>query len=106
MKKILVITIVSLLLISVLIFPAMATINENSVSWDAYPVWPTSLSVYGYVCIYDYSGETPTAYFTGETNLGESIDVSVSGIGCARSITRICGSSIPLLIYWDSGIVY
>lgn len=106
MKKLLAISIVAILAISVLIFPAMAAVNANSVTWDAYPEWPTGLSVYGYVYISNYSGDRPTAYIVGQTNSGGDIGASISGIGSSRSATRTCNPEPPLLDYCNTGLYY
>lgn len=105
MKKVFSVALVSLLVVSALIFPLISALAVNSVSWDAYPVWPNQLKVRGYVAVYSYTGEIPFAYINGYTNKAEDIYAYVSGEGSAYSPIRSCNPDgpYPLLQSWWSG---
>ena len=95
---------VALLICSALIFPIISAFAVNSVTWDAYPDWKNQYRVRGYVQIFSYTGNTPTAYIYGQTNRGQSIDASVMEIGSVHSLYRDCDLNglLPLLSYWGS----
>ena len=101
MKKVFAFAIVSLILVSVLVFPAIAAVTVNSVTWDGGPEWLNSYQVRGYVAIFSYEGATPWAHIAGETNNGKRIDASVQGVGSARSnyVTVDLSGTLPLLPY-------
>ena len=104
MKKIFAISIISILAISVLIFPAVAAVTANSVSWDAYPEWKNQYQVRGYVEIFSYTGSEPMACIVGQTNTGAYINATAYGVESARSSYQDCNlqGTIPLLDYWNS----
>ena len=101
MKKIIAISIVSLLAVSVLIFPAVAAVTANGATWNAYPEWLNQYRVRGYVEITEYSGPIPTAYFEGTTNSGIEFNTQRTGIGYNVSNYVDCdlSGSLPLATY-------
>ena len=94
----------ALLVASALIFPLVSALAVNSVTWDGYPEWKDNYRVRGYVEIFSYTGNIPTAIIVGQTNCGNSIETRKTGIGFARSDYQICdiSGSLPLLSYWNA----
>jgi len=104
MKKVFSWVLIALLVCSALIFPIISALAVNSVSWTGYPEWRREYEVCGYVEIFSYTGNIPTAFIVGQTNAGDSINAQKVGIGYARSAYYICdiSGSLPLLSYWNA----
>ena len=104
MKKVFSVALAALMVVSALIFPLISALAVNTVSWDAYPEWKNQYQVRGYVEIFSYTGNIPTAIIVGITNCGNSIETRKTGIGSSRSPYQLCdlSGSLPLLSYWNS----
>ena len=104
MKKVFSFILVALLLCSVLIFPIVSAFAVNSVTWNGYPEWKNQYLVRGYVEIFSFTGNTPTAIIVGATKCGNPIDTQVNGVGVSRSEYQMCDlfGSLPLLSYWNA----
>ena len=98
--------IVSLLAISVLIFPAVAAVTANSVSWDGGLDWLNQYQVRGWVEIYSFTGKTPAGYTSGVTNSGDGFDAYQYGVGFDYSNIASCNlqGSLPLVSSWDTWV--
>ena len=106
MKKFVAIFIIAILAISTLIFPAMAAVNANSVSWDGGLDWLNQYQVRGWVEIYSYTGILPEARVSGVTNSGEGFDASQMGVGFKYSNIASCNlqGSFPLVTSWRTWV--
>ena len=105
MKKVFSYIIVSLLFLSLIIYPSFALI-QDSVSWDGYPEWLNQYIVRGHIEIFSYQGKIPTAYFNGVTNSGMGFPASVTGVGYRKTDRVECDlqGSLPL-ITWDAFVI-
>ncbi len=100
-KKVAVVLISTLVILSALIFPALATATSNTVTWDSEFIWLKSNVVRSRLTVSEYTGLKPTTTFWATANTGETFTAKVAGTGTALSGIVETNLSIPFIL--DSG---